>query len=72
MRHKTTKRIFRVLTHTGVVDVTEDHSLLNIKGEKITPNDCVIGTELLHSFPKFEENNFDTNYEILNSYKNVK
>jgi hypothetical protein len=32
MRHKTTKRMYRVLTHTGVVDVTEDHSLLNKEG----------------------------------------
>ena len=34
IRHKTKKRIFRVNTHCGVVDVTEDHSLLNSKLEK--------------------------------------
>lgn len=55
MRHKTTKRIYRVLTHTGCVDVTEDHSLLDVHGEKITPNNCQIGKELMHSFPVFEE-----------------
>lgn len=38
MRHKTSKKIHRVLTHTGCVDVTEDHSLLNDRGEEITPN----------------------------------
>lgn len=54
MRHKTTKRMFRVLTHTGCVDVTEDHSLLNQFAEKITPAECEVGQELLHSFPLFE------------------
>jgi hypothetical protein len=29
IRHKCTKKIYRVLTHTGLVDVTEDHSLFS-------------------------------------------
>jgi DNA gyrase/topoisomerase IV subunit B len=57
IRHKVNKKIFRVLTHTGVVDVTEDHSLLNSDGTEISPKDCVIGQELLHSFPKFDDKN---------------
>jgi DNA gyrase/topoisomerase IV subunit B len=56
MRHKCEKEIYRVLTHTGIVDVTEDHSLLNKHGQKITPKECTVNQELLHSFPKFEEN----------------
>ena len=28
-RHKTIKKIYRISTHTGIVDVSEDHSLLN-------------------------------------------
>ena len=48
VRHKTTKKMFRVLTHTGVVDVTEDHSLLLKDGSEIKPTDTSIGTELLH------------------------
>lgn len=52
IRHITNKKIYRVLTHTGCVDVTEDHSLLNEKGEQIKPKDCKIGTRLLNSFPK--------------------
>ena len=59
MRHKTTKKMFRVLTHTGVVDVTEDHSLLTEDKEKISPNDIQVGNTLLHSFPDFEENRLD-------------
>lgn len=55
IRHKVKKSIYRVLTHTGVVDVTEDHSLLNMDADKITPKECIIGTELLHNYPKFED-----------------
>jgi DNA polymerase elongation subunit (family B) len=51
IRHKTKKRIFRVLTHTGCVDVTEDHSLLDARGQKLKPVDAKIGQELLHAFP---------------------
>ena len=28
VRHRTTKKLYRILTHTGIVDCTEDHSLL--------------------------------------------
>jgi len=52
IRHKTDKKIFRIVTHTGVVDVTEDHSLLTSKAEIIKPTELEIGCELLHSFPK--------------------
>ena len=52
IRHKTKKKIYRVNTHCGVIDVTEDHSLMNSKKEKIKPKDCVVGeTELFHSYP---------------------
>jgi len=43
------KRIVRVLTHTGLVDVTDDHSLLKMNGDEISPKDVSIGTELLHN-----------------------
>lgn len=56
MRHYTTKKIFRVLTHTGLVDVTEDHSLLLDNGSEIRPRDTTIGTHLLHNKPTFETN----------------
>jgi DNA polymerase elongation subunit (family B) len=42
------KKIIRVLTQTGLVDVTDDHSLLSLNGKEITPKECNIGTELLH------------------------
>ena len=42
------KKMIRILTHTGLVDVTDDHSLLNCDGIEISPKDCSIGTPLLH------------------------
>lgn len=59
IRHKTNKKIYRVNTHTGCIDVTEDHSLLNHNREKIKPDDLIVGkTILAHSFPnEFQEFN---------------
>ena len=42
------KKMLRVLTHTGLVDVTDDHSLIHKNGSEISPTNCIIGTELLH------------------------
>lgn len=55
MRHRCEKRIFRVLTHTGVVDVTEDHSMLRPDATEVAPSSLKIGEQLLHSFPVFQE-----------------
>jgi len=52
IRHKTSKKIYRILTHTGVVDVTEDHSLIDIQGNVIKPSNTKVGTKLLHAFLK--------------------
>jgi len=52
------KKMMRVLTHTGCVDVTDDHSLVKHDGTEISPNELQIGTELLHKdLPIFENNN---------------
>jgi hypothetical protein len=57
IRHRCDKKIYRVLTHTGCIDVTEDHSLITQDLEPIKPKDLKIGDSLLHSFPsKFIEN----------------
>jgi len=58
IRHLVNKRIFRVLTHTGVVDVTEDHSLITENNEEISPKSIQLDDKLLHSFPSFLENNY--------------
>ena len=56
------KKIIRVLTHTGCIDVTDDHSLLFKDGTKVSPKDLKIGDELLHKdldfdYPKIEGEN---------------
>jgi DNA polymerase elongation subunit (family B) len=51
IRHKTIKKIYRIVTKTGLIDVTEDHSLLNNYREIIKPSKCKKGIELLHSKP---------------------
>ena len=48
IRHKTNKKIYEILTHTGIVKVTSDHSLLDINGNQIKPSECKVRTELLH------------------------
>ena len=42
------KKMIRVLTHTGCVDVTDDHSLVKKDGSEISPKECIVGSELLH------------------------
>lgn len=64
MRRKVDKNIYRVLTNTGCIDVTEDHKLLKNDKNIITPKECKIDDSLLHSFPYFEENKLD----ISNTY----
>jgi DNA polymerase elongation subunit (family B) len=59
IRHKTIKKIYRVLTNTGLIDVTEDHSLLDNNEYKITPNKCKIGQLLLHSKPEIIDKEFN-------------
>ena len=50
------KRIIRILTHTGLVDVTDEHSLLNIDGQPVNAKYIDVGDELLHhSYPQLLE-----------------
>ncbi len=49
IRHAVNKRMFRVRTMSGFVDVTEDHSLLRPNGDKVKPKDLVVGEQLLHA-----------------------
>jgi DNA gyrase/topoisomerase IV subunit B len=74
MRHKTTKRMFRVLTYTGCIDVTEDHSLLREDGTECKPNECSIGEHLMHNDYYFEKYKIDMSdeekYYITESHNN--
>jgi DNA polymerase elongation subunit (family B) len=62
IRHKTDKKIYRVITNSGTVDVTEDHSLLDMNCQEVKPNNCKINDELLHGFP--EVNNYRDDSDI--------
>lgn len=72
IRHKTEKKIYRILTHTGYVEVTEDHSLLNEKREKVKPNECNEDTLLLQSYPFYEKSDFHFNELFHIMHKNKK
>lgn len=50
------KKILRVLTHTGIVDVTDEHSLLDKDGTPVNANEVEVGNMLLHHpYPQLEE-----------------
>jgi hypothetical protein len=49
IRHSAGKPMVRVVTHTGVVDVTTDHSLLRPDGSPVPPSELGVGDRLLHA-----------------------
>jgi hypothetical protein len=66
------KKMMRILTHTGCVDVTDDHSLILKSGEEISPKDVQIGTELLHNalLEKVQQNK-EQNINKCKKYSNM-
>lgn len=70
IRHKTCKKLYRVVTNKGIVDVTEDHSLLDENGVKIRPCEINKETNLLHSFPFYlSEKSDEEDLENRDKYK---
>lgn len=60
IRHKCDKKIYRILTHSGCVDVTEDHSLIKEDGTIIKPYECNLETKLLTNYPQpFEHTEYN-------------
>jgi len=55
IKHKVQKKIYRIATWNGIVDVTEDHSLITSNLDLIKPEECTVNTKLLHSFPEHTE-----------------
>lgn len=51
IRHHTKKKIYRVETYGGVVDVTEDHSLLDENLNEIKPCNVKKGDKLCYNYP---------------------
>ena len=56
IRHKLAKdkKLFKITTTSSYVIVTDDHSLLDINGKEVRPQQIKIGETLLHSFPKLD------------------
>ena len=63
IRHKTIKKIYRVKTKNSVVDVTEDHSLLDNNLLPIKPKSVKSSTVLFHKYPK--KKNLFTFFKII-------
>lgn len=61
IRHRLapTKKMYRIITRSGIVECTEDHSLVAADGSEIRPGDvCVrVGVELLHNSDYCKEYN---------------
>ena len=53
------KKIVRIQTLNGIVDVTDDHSCLNKSGIEISPKDLKNGDELLHHYMSENISNID-------------
>jgi len=54
IRHYTTKKIYRIVTTSGIIDVTEDHSLVLENGDLIPPTQLQKGNILLtYSYSTF-------------------
>jgi hypothetical protein len=51
IRHKTDKVMYSISNERGIVNVTEDHSLLTQDENEIKPTDCTYSTKLLYSYP---------------------
>jgi hypothetical protein len=71
------KNMVRVITPTGIVDVTDDHSLLTPDGVEISPKNLKKGTDLLHhSLPEYKKDfkqtfshrNYDNQYDTMLDY----
>ncbi len=70
IRHElvSSKRMIRIVTETGLVDVTDDHSLLLEDGTEISPKHVDIGTTLLHSkiHPTIQKHSFISKFDAKN------
>jgi DNA polymerase delta subunit 1 len=69
IRHKTIKKVFRIKSPYGLVDVTEDHSLLDNCLNLLKPQDVKKDTVLLHYGPALKgENVVEVLHEAWDGY----
>ena len=65
------KKMFRIITNSGCVDVSDDHSLLRPDCTELSPKECIIGQELLHYPLDIKLKNNIGLIDLLNKY-NIK
>jgi hypothetical protein len=74
IRHRTAKKIYRITTNVGLVEVTEDHSLLDANCQKIKPMELLPGvTTLLHDEKlfQFKYNNIGSNFRYIKHFTQI-
>lgn len=59
------KKIIRIITHAGMVDVTDEHSLLDVYGKPVDAACVQIGDELMHCSYPILENNISPRKDIM-------
>jgi hypothetical protein len=64
IRHNVAKKIYRVYTNDGHIDVTEDHSLLTPQGFEISPSEMKVKSRLLST--KYIDGDICHAKEVLN------
>jgi DNA polymerase elongation subunit (family B) len=65
IRHETMKTICRIITITGIVDVTTDHSLIDIYGNLLKPDNSLDKFLLINDFIN-DETIYDDENDVLN------
>lgn len=71
IRHICNKAIYRISSHIGTVDVTEDHSLIRDDGIYVKPTEVDTNTSLLHNFPNIDDEH-NVNIGIIQSTEEAK
>jgi DNA polymerase elongation subunit (family B) len=69
IRHKTNKKIYRIYTQDSIIEVTEDHSLIDENNKVIFPHECKLGTKLLHGV---DQSKLNLSQKLINKHKNNK
>ena len=60
MKHRCDKKMFCIVTTSGIVKVTEDHSLLRNDGTEVSPKDLKIGDMLLTKLHPIKKKSIDS------------
>lgn len=65
IRHKTNKKIYKIIYGKSIVEVTEDHSLLDENKNIIKPLQCDRETKLLTSYPDIKQIELENDFKYI-------